>query len=239
MECPVYVGTSGWMYDWNPDGLDWYVSRSGLNAVELNASFYRMPSRRSIESWARRGRALRWAVKVYRGVTHVHRLNDRGLELMKRFLELFKPMDELIDYYLVQLPPSFRDTPEARRRVARLAAETRLGWRLAVEFRHESWFKDEVVEWVESLGATLVSIDAPIGTWIVSTGGRVYLRMHGRSAWYAHDYSDEELVEVAYGVASLKPRVVHVFFNNDHWMLEDARRMRMLLEGILCQPSRP
>ncbi|RLF12723.1 MAG: DUF72 domain-containing protein, partial [Thermoprotei archaeon] len=37
----VYIGTSGWLYDWNLDGsLDWYVKNSGLNAVELNASFY-------------------------------------------------------------------------------------------------------------------------------------------------------------------------------------------------------
>ncbi|MFP3209319.1 MAG: DUF72 domain-containing protein, partial [Nitrososphaeria archaeon] len=35
-----YVGTSGWSYAWNPDGLEWYVRNSGLNAVELNSSFY-------------------------------------------------------------------------------------------------------------------------------------------------------------------------------------------------------
>ncbi len=232
----MYVGTSGWVYDWNPDGLDWYAAHSGLNAVELNASFYRFPSRRTIESWARRGSRLRWAVKVHRSVTHVHRLNEKGLEAMRRFLELFKPMDHLIDYYLAQLPPSYRDTPENRRRVARLAAETGLGERLAVEFRHESWFKPETIEWAEKLGITLVSIDAPIGTWIASTHGRIYLRLHGRTAWYAHDYTDEELTELAAEVARHRPRLLHVFFNNNHWMLDNARRMKEILEHLLCNP---
>ncbi len=237
MSCKVYVGTSGWVYDWNPDGLEWYVEHSRLNAVELNASFYRMPSGRLVYSWARRGSRLRWAVKVYRGVTHVHRLNERGVELFKRFLELFKPMDDIIDFYLVQLPPSFRKTRENVARVERLAG-LGLGERLAVEFRHGSWFNEDTVRWASGLGFTLVSIDAPIGTWIVSSNGVVYLRMHGRSAWYAHDYSDDELVGVARLVYELNPRRVYVFFNNDHWMLENARRMLVILRGLLC-PSRP
>jgi uncharacterized protein YecE (DUF72 family) len=67
----VYVGTSGWMYSWNLGrSLEWYVNHSGLNAVELNASFYRVPAAEQVERWAKVGRALRWAVKVYRGVTH-------------------------------------------------------------------------------------------------------------------------------------------------------------------------
>jgi len=60
----VRVGTSGWYYDWNPDlSLDWYVQNSGLNAIELNASFYRFPYKNQITSWARNGRSLSWAVK--------------------------------------------------------------------------------------------------------------------------------------------------------------------------------
>jgi len=78
-----------------------------------------------------------------------------------------------------------------------------------------------------------VSIDAPIATWIVSSNGIVYLRMHGRSSWYAHNYSLDELREIVRAVLSLKPLRVYVFFNNDHWMLENARTMyKLLLEGV-------
>jgi len=61
----VYVGTSGWLYSWNlGKSLKWYVENSGLNAVELNASFYRYPTPRQVAQWADVGKTLRWAVIV-------------------------------------------------------------------------------------------------------------------------------------------------------------------------------
>ncbi|MGC8556152.1 MAG: DUF72 domain-containing protein, partial [Conexivisphaera sp.] len=65
-----YVGTSGWSYSWNPDGIGWYAENSGLNAVELNASFYRFPFPSMVRGWSRRS-GLRWSIKVHRSVTHV------------------------------------------------------------------------------------------------------------------------------------------------------------------------
>ncbi|MEM4913906.1 MAG: DUF72 domain-containing protein, partial [Desulfurococcaceae archaeon] len=68
----VYVGTSGWLYDWNEGAsLDWYVEESGLNAVELNASFYRFPFRNQVKGWSIKGSTLRWSVKVHRSITHL------------------------------------------------------------------------------------------------------------------------------------------------------------------------
>ncbi|MGC9072109.1 MAG: DUF72 domain-containing protein [Acidilobus sp.] len=220
----VYVGTSGWLYDWNEGGdLRWYVEHSGLNSVELNASFYRFPFPGQVKGWARVGARLRWAVKVHRSVTHVHRLNERGLEALSRFLRLFEPMKVLVDFYLVQMPPTFSRTDENLERLRGLARAGGTGVRFAVEFRHESWFSREAAEEVTRLGLVMVSIDAPIGTYVFSSGGTVYLRMHGRTAWYAHEYSKEELDEVVRGVLGLSPSEVYVFFNNDHWMLENAR----------------
>ena len=60
-----FVGTSGWMYDWNEESsLDWYVKNSRLNAIELNASFYRFPFPNQVKHWAVAGKSLSWAVKV-------------------------------------------------------------------------------------------------------------------------------------------------------------------------------
>ncbi|RLE86881.1 MAG: DUF72 domain-containing protein [Thermoprotei archaeon] len=226
----VYVGTSGWMYDWNRGGsLDWYVRFSGLNAVELNASFYRFPFPSQVSSWARKGVKLRWAIKVHRSITHRRRLTPQALEVWARFRERFKPLDHLIDFYLFQLPPSFQATETNIERVKSFARAAGLGHRMAIEFRHESWFNEETVDICREISATVVSVDSPMGTWIRSSNGIVYLRMHGRSAWYAHDYSGEELEEVAEGVLSLEPSKVYVFFNNDHWMLGNAREMLRIL----------
>jgi len=225
----VFVGTSGWMYGWNPDSLDWYVSSSGLNAVELNASFYRFPQRRQVESWARRGAGLRWSVKIHRYITHVRRLKEESLGALRRFLGLFAPLDPQVDFYLAQLPPGFDRRREHVERLRRFAEASGLGRRLAVEFRHGSWFDGETVDLCRELGITAVSVDEPGAAWIVETNGVVYLRMHGRTAWYAHEYTAEELEETARRVLSLGPERIYVFFNNDHWMLENARAMLRLL----------
>src|SRR3989337_1784880 len=100
-----FVSTSGWSYDWNEqETLDWYVAESGLNAIELNFSFYRSPTSRMAASWADRGRSLRWAVKVNRFITHIYRLDRRAIESWKKFREAFKLLEPNIDFYLFQLP---------------------------------------------------------------------------------------------------------------------------------------
>ncbi|MFP3285778.1 MAG: DUF72 domain-containing protein [Acidilobus sp.] len=218
------VGTSGWLYDWNEGGdLRWYVENSGLNAVELNASFYRFPFPSQVKGWSRTGASLRWAVKVHRSVTHVHRLNERALEVWGKFRALFRPMEPLIDFYLFQMPPNFAATDD---NISRLQALSRLageGPRFAVEFRHPSWFAEDKVKEVSDLSLVFVSISSPVGTYVFRSRDTVYLRMHGTSAWYAHEYSREELDDIIKVVLGLSPREVYVFFNNDHWMLENAR----------------
>ncbi len=78
----IYVGTSGWLYSWNKEGsLDWYVRNTGLNAVELNASFYRFPFPSQVKTWKNKGRALRWSVKANRGISHYRKLSSGSLEL--------------------------------------------------------------------------------------------------------------------------------------------------------------
>jgi len=230
----VYVGTSGWMYDWNEGGsLDWYVEQSGLNAVELNASFYRFPFPSQVKSWAVKGSRLRWAVKVHRSITHVRRMGSAALEVWSRFRERFAPLDSLVDFYLFQLPPSFAASEEGVRRLRAFAEACGLGCRMAVEFRHESWFEGKGLELCKELGATFVSVDSPMGTWVASSNGVVYLRLHGRGAWYAYEYSEEELAELASRVAELSPTRVYAFFNNDHWMLENALQMLETLRNQL------
>ncbi|BDR91554.1 DUF72 domain-containing protein [Vulcanisaeta souniana] len=231
----VFVGTSGWLYDWNQDStFDWYVRNSGLNAVELNVSFYRFPFRNQVASWARKGAGLRWAVKVHRYVTHVKRLREDALDTWRRFRDLFQPLDPYIDFYLFQMPPSFAYNDENIERISVFAKGSGLSVRLAIEFRHESWFNSEdAIDELRHLGITVVSIDEPGITWIESTNGIVYLRLHGKTDWYMHDYGEDELRDLAVRAFSLKPNAVYVFFNNDHWMLENARKMLTILRDLV------
>jgi len=229
-----FVGTSGWLYDWNEDSsLDWYVRYSGLNAIELNASFYRFPFRNQVLSWVRKGSSLHWSIKVHRYITHIKRLREDALDAWRRFKELFTPLDKYIDFYLFQLPPNFTYNDENAERIRLFARESGLGWRFAVEFRNKSWFNDEALGTIKDVGVTVVSVDEPGATWITSTNGIIYLRLHGRLNWYWYDYSHEELRELISRVMVLNPGKVYVFFNNDHWMLENARATLRILNEML------
>lgn len=229
----VFVGTSGWMYDWNPDGFDWYVLESGLNAVELNASFYRFPYRNQVLSWSKKGSSIRWAIKVNRLVTHVYKLNDKAFDVWNKFRELFAPMDDLIDFYLFQLPPILRFTENVRSRLEMFAKKGDIASKIAIEGRSSEWFSDECMRFINSLGCVLVSVDAPgLPDSIFVNDGTIYLRMHGRYTWYMYNYSENELNEIAQRIIKNSPKRVYVFFNNDHDMLSNARAMFKLFSKL-------
>jgi len=229
----AFIGTSGWFYDWNPElNFDWYIKNSGLNAIELNASFYRFPFQNQIKSWVRKTQEinpeLRWAIKVNRAITHTFKFNERAFELWKRFEELFKPLEKNIDFYLFQLPPSL--TSKFSSKLEEFIKKTELKEKFALEVRNLDWFKEECIEWARKLKITWVSVDSPdFPLDVYCTNEIVYERMHGRGAWYSHYYTDKELKEVKEKILKVEPKKVYVFFNNNHAMLENAQRMLELL----------
>ncbi len=226
----IFVGTCGWAYRWNKGGLDWYVRESGFNAVELNMSFYRIPQDKMIRNWVDKAAALRWVIKVNRMITHVFKFTGDSLNFFNSFIDLFKPLNDLIDFYLFQLPPSIHT--DSVNVIEDFIANINLPGRIALEARNIEWFSEEYVNWAEEHGVVFVSVDSPkLPLNVYKVNGIVYLRMHGRSAWYTHRYSDRELEEVAGKILDLKPFKIYVFFNNDS-MLENGRRMLQLLKEL-------
>lgn len=225
----VFVGTSGWYYGWNPDRtLDWYLARSGLNAIELNASFYRFPWKNQILSWARKGTSLSWAVKVNRSVTHTHQFNERGFEIWKQFHDAFAPLDRYVRFYLFQAPPRFTNLERAIR-FANLAG---LGSRFALEIRNASLLAEDRAFQDLCEHLVPVSVDSPDITNRIFPGEVIYLRMHGRTGWYNHFYTEDELRETVRLILDKKPGEIYIFFNNDHAMLENAKKMLNLLNPV-------
>ncbi|MEM3947859.1 MAG: DUF72 domain-containing protein [Metallosphaera sp.] len=209
----LFVGTSGWAYPWNKGrSLSWYVNNTPFNSIELNSSFYRIPDEVMIKRWATY--KLTWSVKVHRKFTHVKRLKDVDLS---DFFNVFKPLSPA--FYLFQLPPSFKRNDENLERISKVAK-----WRNCIfEFRDKSWLSDPPE------GIPLVSIDSPIGSYVFP-GRVVYLRIHGRSRWYFHEYSEGELLEIAERVKDQNPEEVYVFFNNDKFMLENGKTFLKIMK---------
>jgi uncharacterized protein YecE (DUF72 family) len=242
----IRIGCSGWNYrEWRgrfyPEGLParlWleYYARH-FDTVEVNATFYRLPSRDAVARWVQQTPdGFELAVKASRYVTHVKRLSDvhDGVLRLYERLEPLRDADRL-GPILWQLPPDFKRADD------RLAeALTHLGQgRHAFEFRHPSWFAPEVLELLHSHGAALVVADdarraAPCiphdSTWR-------YVRLHYGRRGRNGNYSATELDSWADRIADwLRTGTgdVYVYFNND-WC---AYAPRNALALIARMPSR-
>ncbi len=226
-----FIGTSGWFYQWNPNkSLDWYINNTGFNTIELNASFYRFPFPNQIKKWSQIGFPLRWSVKVTRRITHLHKFSLTNCsDLWKRFSELFQPLDPFIDFYLFQAHPKF--TNENKTTLQEFINFTNLKQRFAFEIRHQSWLDKNTINCLKKTGITLVSIDSPkFQNIIFNNNGLIYLRLHGRKQWYRHNYSEDELIEIKNNIlTSGKIKKGYLYFNNDHDMLENGKKMKLLL----------
>jgi uncharacterized protein YecE (DUF72 family) len=234
----VRIGCSGWSYDhWRgvlyPDhgstGTWLTLYAEHFDTVEVNATFYRLPTRSAVERWASATPdGFCFAVKASRYLTHVRRL--RGLEEgLRRLAERIAPLRSpaKLGPTLWQLPATFRRDDE---RLATALSALPAG-RHAFEFRHESWFADEVYELLERHGTALVVADrAPRGASpLVPTTSWRYLRFHvgrGRDG----GYTTRQLDEWASRIEALDGDV-YAYFNND-WRglaVRDAARLRELL----------
>jgi uncharacterized protein YecE (DUF72 family) len=237
----IYVGTSGWTYDdWTgpfyPDDvkgaqrLEFYAEK--FNTVEVNATFYRLPTQNMIDAWNRRlGSSFHLVVKGSRLITHRKKLDDcrEPLEAFSdRVLQLRR-----LKVILWQLPPSLHRDCE---RLARFLSELPGEVRHAVEFRHESWWDEEVVALLKRHKAAFVAVSHPrLPGSIYPTGDFFYLRFHGLGEQlYRYDYSEEELGDWAARVKPhLRSRRLYAFFNNDYEAKapRNAAAFRALLEG--------
>ena len=188
-----------------------------FDTVEVNSSFYRLPKRPAVEGWASATPdGFLFAVKVSRYVTHIKRLSDVGQSL-PRLLEPLAPLIESqkLGPLLWQLPPNF--ARDEKRLAAALAVFPR-NLRHAIEFRHRSWFDDQILALLREHGVALVVADRPelhdLST--EPTADLAYVRFHHGSRGRRGNYSGSELAEWAARVHEWSTRCdVFAYFNND------------------------
>src|SRR5882724_10507572 len=159
----LHIGTSGWSYaSWKPAFfpeklpskrfLEFYATR--LNAVELNATFRRMPTPNAIAGWVGATPLdFRFAAKVHQSITHFKRLKDCD-EAFRFFLQSMEPMRQSgkLGPILIQTPPNLKADVDLLRTFAQLLPQA---YRFAFEFRHESWFNEAVYEILRTKNAGL------------------------------------------------------------------------------------
>lgn len=238
----LHIGTSGFVYrDWRgllyPERLPaarWlprYAER--FSTVELNATFYRLPSIEAVERWrATTPKGFVFAAKGSRYLTHMKRLTDVAQGL-GRYFERIAPLREKLAVVLWQLPPQM-NRPDPERLDAFLRAAPGQV-RHAFEFRDAAWYVDEVCAVLDAHRAAfvehdLVPLDPPR-----ATGGFRYLRFHGTTGKYQGRYGAERLAPLAESLVRWKRRGdVFAYFNNDRHghALFDATALQALTSGV-------
>ena len=212
----IRVGTSGWSYKgWKgsfypsdlaaDDMLRFYATR--LPTVEINNSFYRIPREKVLMDWAAQVPAeFRFVLKASRRITHINRLASQD-DSLDYFLKTVNILGERLGPTLFQCPPSLRlDLPRLRDFLERVPRT----WRAALEFRHASWFTDEVYEALRAHDVALVAAEEDEdATPLVATASWGYLRLRRTL------YSTEELAAWAARVAGQPWKEAFVFLKHD------------------------
>ncbi len=212
----VLAGTSGFSYkEWKgsfypedlpaEEMLSFYAAR--LPAVEINNTFYRMPKPTLLASWAEQvSPQFRFVLKASQRITHHKRLKEAGSEVAY-FFQTAATLGERLGPALFQLPPNLKkDLPRLEAFLAVLPE----GARAAFEFRHASWFEDDVVEALRARGAALcVAEDEELATPLVATAGWGYLRLRRQ------DYDDAAVAAWAEKVRAQSWDEVYVFFKHE------------------------
>jgi uncharacterized protein YecE (DUF72 family) len=230
------VGCSGWSYPhWRervyPRGLGearWLQHYATLfDTVEVNATFYRLPATSTVERWVRETpEEFCFAVKGSRYLTHVRRLRDLGPGL-GRFYERLEPLvrSPKLGPVLWQLPERFaRDDERLGAALAALPPGEH-----AFEFRHPSWFAEDVYALLREYGAALVIGDAPGRPFQTRelTAAWTYLRFHEGARGRRGNYAESELREWARWLG--RPGVRgYAYFNNDQEGFAVANALRLL-----------
>ncbi|MFQ5599307.1 MAG: DUF72 domain-containing protein [Candidatus Krumholzibacteriia bacterium] len=223
LESRIHVGTSGWTYDdWSGafypaevKGTERLVYYTGqFDTVELNASFYRVPTLPMIEAWnGRLPRGFHLAAKGSRMVTHMKKLVDCE-EPLSFFFERVLQIRAL-RVLLWQLPPSLgKDLDRLERFLTSLPGEVRH----AVEFRDASWWSADVADLLSRHRAAFVAVSHPqLPGDVLPTTDFLYVRFHGLGKrLYDYDYTGEELRGwVDRLSAPLRGRALYAYFNND------------------------
>jgi uncharacterized protein YecE (DUF72 family) len=213
----LYVGTSGYSYkEWKgtfyPDDLPekqmlrFYGER--FRSVEINNTFYRMPKASVLESWAAEVPAdFKFVLKASKQITHIKRLNEAG-DSVAYLLKVAAALNERLGPLLFQLPPYLKKDAARLSEFLKLLPPDR---RAAFEFRHQSWFDDEIFSLLRDHQAVLCIAEAENDLEIpfLSTADWGYLRLR------RPDYGDAELKTWSERVRQQNWRDAFVFFKHE------------------------
>jgi uncharacterized protein YecE (DUF72 family) len=221
----AYIGTSGWNYKSWRNGLygdtpqkRWLTfCAERFTAIEVNGTFYRLQEKSTFKKWRdETPTGFPFAIKGHRYVTHNKKLLDVK-EPVIRCRESASPLGKRLAAVVWQLPASLKKDIERLEKFVKNLQRWK-NTRHAIEFRHKSWFDEEIAECLERRAIAVCMSDAPDWPmWDRVTTDVGYIRLHGHTRKYALSYSKPALKKWATRIQGWleENRDVHVYFDND------------------------
>lgn len=223
-----YGGTSGLQLpmpkrDFPPEYADKsriYFCSTIVNSIEINSSFYKVPLASTVKKWSEDVCGdFKFTFKLWRDITH-----NKGLEFkaedVQKFMSVIDTAGSRKGCLLVQFPPSLTASykNQLKNLLSVITEYNQDKWPIALEFRHRSWYKDDIYQFIEAYNASLVIHDMPASTTPLElfNDDFVYLRFHGPGGKYRGSYNDDFLSEYASYINDWlnEGKVVYAYFNN-------------------------
>jgi uncharacterized protein YecE (DUF72 family) len=216
MSARIYIGCAGWSLNresWRIFGTAGsHLARYSkvLTGVEINTSFYRFHQASTYARWASEvPDDFRFSVKLFRGITHEHRLENSS-DLIKQFFDGVSHLGSKCDVILVQLPPSLKFDYDVARSFFDDVRRQYSG-PLALEARHISWFGKSAIDLItNSYDATVVEADPQISA-VKNKASRAYIRLHGSPVMYVSNYDESYLRSLAERIRKLQHSKTHIW----------------------------
>jgi len=233
----THIGTSGWVYPhWRgafypPDmpEAEWLAFYSAqLRSVEINRSFYRLPTRESFVAWREATpRDFVFAVKASRYITHMKKLKEPERTLSP-LLDAASGLGDKLGPLLFQLPPSWHaDMPRLRDFLQMLPRTVRA----AFELRDPSWHRADVFDLLAEFNAAFCVYElGGFQSPRVLTADFAYVRLHGPGAPYCGRYGTAALHDWAQWLGAARVKAAYVYFDNDEaaYAVRDAIELQTL-----------
>jgi uncharacterized protein YecE (DUF72 family) len=241
MKNNFYIGTSGWHYKhWAGTFYPAHVKSSGqfkyyltfFSTVEINNSFYRLPTRKTFLSWKNSTpKHFIFSVKASRYITHMKKLKESKSSLHE-FMDHALVLKEKLGPVLFQLPPGWKINTER----LDLFLQSLPSWgKYVFEFRNPTWYHPDVFALLKKYNCAfcIYELDGHL-TPIELTANFVYIRLHGPGGKYQGNYPDATLKQWSRRCKNwLKTKDVFIYFDNDEagYAAFNAIRLQELVIG--------
>ncbi len=215
--CSSYYNRK-WIDIFYPQALptkDWFAYYcEHFNTYELNASFYKFPTAKSLQAWHKKSpEGFIFSVKAPKVITHTKKFVACELELTEFYAACREGLKDKLGCVLFQLPPSFAYSPE---KLALIINALNADFKNVIEFRNASWWTQAVFDAFIKNKLIFCSVSYPgLPATIIATNSTGYVRLHGDPKLFYSEYSEAQLSEMCEEIERAKKlKKVFIYFNN-------------------------